>query len=342
MTQPTAGNALAQALSSSYALLRLALLALLAAWFASGIYVVPSHQVAVELRCGRPTGSAATRVNGPGVHTAWPRPIGEVVRVDVGRVQSLALHDFWYAPTAEEQRTGKPGVPGANLRPGVDGYLLTGDLDLVHGEWSLTYRVSDPAAWLFTAAEPVAMLRDLADSRIAQVVAGATVEGVLRDEQEALRQRVATLLAKRVEAAGLGVQIENVLLAQAIPARQVASAFDEALRAQQEGAKEVEAARADEAGAVARAEADGARKRSGAEALRDRTARSLAAEARVFPEEVSRYAQSPELYVRQHQAEALSRTFARCGKLVVTNRPEELRLNVPTPPGQPAPEEGGP
>ena len=126
----------------------LALLVLLAAGLARGVYTVGPESVGVIQRFGRFVGTV-----GPGLRFKLPFGIDTVTIVPVKRQLKM---EFCF------------GTPGANdssqvsRQPRLESDMVTGDLNAAHVEWVVQYEISDPEAYLFNMREPAATLRDLA------------------------------------------------------------------------------------------------------------------------------------------------------------------------------------
>lgn len=338
-SRETAG-ALNEALGSIQRVLRAGLVLLLVVYAGSGVYVVEQNEQAVELRFGQVVGGAAV-VSGPGVHVAWPRPFGEVVKIDVGRRRTLKLADLWYAPTAESQQTGKPSAAPTKLRPGVDGYLITHDGNLLHAQWTVTWRVSEPVAWLTGASDPEAALRAVVLDSIQRAAGELAADALLQDNRQAAVERVKGLVDQRLVEVPLGLAVDDLQLAEVSPPRQVSDAFEEAAKAAQQSARKVAAAEAARAATVEEAKSAATRVVSEAEAEKQRYVKSLAAEAQAFEQVLPAYRRNPNLFVQQRYSAAVAKAISGAKRWVTVKENDELRLLVspdqPTPqPSQPA------
>ena len=142
ITSPETGHAaLTGALNSSFRVLRWLMMLVAGFYVFSGVFIVGQHERAYVLVFGKIDGLAGERLKGPGLHFTWPRPIAEVIKIPTERVQTVDSATFWY----REERTpdGQSTAPGT-LRPGTDGYTLTGDANLIHSKWAIRYTVIDP------------------------------------------------------------------------------------------------------------------------------------------------------------------------------------------------------
>src|SRR5262249_20569504 len=93
-------RALEEAFRSSFNIVRVVMILLVAIFAISGITNVEPQQKAVILRFGKPLGVGPEQLLGPGFHWAFPYPIDEVVPITVGQVQYVDSTVGWYATTA--------------------------------------------------------------------------------------------------------------------------------------------------------------------------------------------------------------------------------------------------
>src|SRR5438874_13427674 len=81
-------QALSEALRSSFAIVKVLMIALVVVFFSSGFFTVGPQEKAVILHFGKPGGVGEKALLGPGPHWAFPSPIDEVVRIPIGQVQT--------------------------------------------------------------------------------------------------------------------------------------------------------------------------------------------------------------------------------------------------------------
>src|SRR6267143_5967810 len=139
-TADDAGSqALADALRSSFAIIRVVMVALVLLFLGSGFFTVGSQEKAVILRFGKPVGAGAQALLGSGAHWAFPYPVDEVVKIPVNQLQSVSSTIGWFATTAAAEASGNEPPPGPSLNPGLDGYVVTGDENIIHVRGNLLY-----------------------------------------------------------------------------------------------------------------------------------------------------------------------------------------------------------
>src|SRR6185436_2107569 len=117
---------------------------LLVVFVCSGITTVGPQEKAVILRFGKPLHTGPERLLGPGFHWAFPYPIDEVVKIQVGQIQSISSTVGWYATTDVMAAAGTEPPARPSLNPAVEGYALTADGNIIHARARLSYRITDP------------------------------------------------------------------------------------------------------------------------------------------------------------------------------------------------------
>jgi membrane protease subunit HflK len=201
----------------------------------SGITIVKSDEVAVILRWGRLVGATpALQQHGPGLLFAFPRPVDEVVRVQVKHVSEIALItlDYYVVPESEKGEDGEgegdeaPVVDDTTLNPLTQGYAVTGDHNIVHVNVVARYRVREPATWAFYGPLDETVLRAEVTAAMVRSLGEMGVDRVLSDG----RKDLIAVAAKRAQAgldrAGSGLEITSLELRRLVPPQALAPDFD--------------------------------------------------------------------------------------------------------------------
>lgn len=189
----------------------------------SGITVVRPDQVAVILRWGRLVGATpALQQHGPGLLFAFPRPVDQVVRVQVKHV--------WEVPVS----TLAPGMTysnederfGSTLDPLTQGYALTGDQNVVQANMVARYRVSNPAEWAFYGPRAEDVLRVEVTAAMVRSLGEMGVDRVLSEGREALIKIVARRVQAGLDASHSGLELSSLELTHLAPPQALATDFD--------------------------------------------------------------------------------------------------------------------
>jgi membrane protease subunit HflK len=241
-----AQQSLAEALRVSFAILKLAMVVLLLAYAFSGTFSVGSNEVALRLRFGDYVGDPGNRVLERGTYLAAPFPIEQVVKVDT-RPSTLVLEkEFWFETSAQDsglsrgQLQGRKSLP---LHPLRDGSLITGDSNIAHARWTLTWRVGDPVAFLTnvgTKQMATEIVRLVGQQGIVQAVAQLAADDLLRGVVN--RELAVGLMQQRLDAMRSGLVVDQLTLDKVSAPMRVAGSFDAVTSAESDRAGRIVAA----------------------------------------------------------------------------------------------------
>jgi membrane protease subunit HflK len=241
-----AQQSLAEALRVSFAILKLAMVMLLLAYAFSGTFSVGSNEVALRLRFGDYVGDPGNRVLERGTYLAAPFPIEQVVKVDT-RPSTLVLEkEFWFETSSQDsglsrgQLQGRKSLP---LHPLRDGSLITGDSNIAHARWTLTWRVGDPVAFLTnvgTKQMATEIVRLVGQQGIVQAVAQLAADDLLRGVVN--RELAVGLMQQRLDAMRSGLVVDQLTLDKVSAPMRVAGSFDAVTSAESDRAGRIVAA----------------------------------------------------------------------------------------------------
>ena len=126
----------------------------------SGITIVKPDEAAVILRWGRLVGGTpALQEHGPGLLFAFPRPVDQVIRVQVKHVWEVPVTTLAPGIAVGTVEDEDAPVGGNTLDPLTQGYAVTGDHNIVQVEMVARYRVREPAEWSFYGPKAEDVLR---------------------------------------------------------------------------------------------------------------------------------------------------------------------------------------
>src|SRR5476651_2194319 len=149
MPDDAGSQALAEALRSSFAIVKIVMLLMVVAFFSSGFFQVGPQEKAVILRFGKPVGEGQKALLNAGLHWSLPYPIDEVVKIPITEQQIISSTVGWYMTTPEAELSGEEMPAGATLNPAIDGYVLTADRNIIHTRATLRYHIDDPIRAVF-------------------------------------------------------------------------------------------------------------------------------------------------------------------------------------------------
>jgi membrane protease subunit HflK len=327
-------QALSEALRSTSTIVKLLMVALVAAFIFSGVFTVKPNQVAVKLRLGKPVGVGAGQLLKPGLHWKLPYPIDDVVLIPVGESHTLTSTAGWYAQTKDEAATGRKPLAKGMLQAGVDGYTLTGDGNIIHARATMSYRISDPITYWFNFTNATNLLQHILDNALFYASARFNADDALFHNRLAFQETVQTRVREMVEKLNIGVMFQpGEIRTDTEPPIDVAEAFNDVTRAQNQGDIKIQEAETYARGATNRATGEASVIVGGGMTASNSLVVTVAAEADRFAKLLPRYQANPDLFKRRLLAETMERVLTNAQyKMFLPERadgkPWELRLQL--------------
>jgi len=325
-------QALSEALRSSFAIVKVLMIGLVVVFIGSGFFTVGTQEKAVKLRFGKVVGDGDNALLGPGPHWAWPSPIDEVVKIPIGQVQTVGSTIGWYATTAGREAARIEQEPGPSLNPAIDGYLLTGDGNIIHARGALLYRISEPGLrFAFDFANASNLVQNAFNNALLYAAAGLKVDDALKDIP-GFREKIAARLQELIAKEQLGVIVDRIDL-QPIPPRRLKADFEKVVAALVNRDKLLNEAKREENQTVSRAKSEAAVRINAGITESNLTVQLAVADARRFTELWPAYQRNPDLFMRQRQIDTLQRVLANAEYKMVLPRsangkPIDLRLQL--------------
>ncbi|HVV02140.1 MAG TPA: protease modulator HflK [Verrucomicrobiae bacterium] len=333
-------QALAEALQSSFGIVKIVMAVLVIVFLASGFFKVGPNEQAIILRLGKPVGEGNKALLGPGAHWSWPYPIDDHIKVSVRSVQQAVSTTAWYATTPEQELAGTEPPAGPSLNPAVDGYALTSDENIVHTRATLTYHINDPIRFLFNFVNASNAIQNALDDALLFATAHYKVDDIITRDilgfNEAVQKRVTELVTK----ADLGITVDQCTV-KSIPPRQqqVKDAFDSVLKAEVTRSKVLNEARSYANQVLSKASADAESRVNLAETERDQMVKDVTSRAAQFEALLPKYEQNPKLFVQQRFSETMSRVLTNVQDRILVPEGAELRYDLNRELPKPKPEE---
>lgn len=197
----------------------------------SGITIVRPDETAVILRWGRLVGDTpALQEHGPGLLFAFPRPVDQVMRVQVKHVWEVQVNtldaDAGATPGASSDEDENVSMGnGGTLDPLTQGYAVTADHNIVQLAMVARYRVREPAEWAFYGPTAANVLRAEVTAAVVRSLGEMEVDRVLSDGRKNL-VAVATRRAQAgLDAAHSGLELSSLEFTRLSPPRELAGDF---------------------------------------------------------------------------------------------------------------------
>ncbi|MET0170009.1 MAG: FtsH protease activity modulator HflK [Aliihoeflea sp.] len=261
-------------------------------WLFQAVYTVQPDELAVELRFGKPK----DEISEPGLHFHW-WPVETVEKANVA--EKLI-------------QIGEPRTGGTST-----GLMLSGDQNIVDVRFSVAYQVSDPQAYMFNVAAPDDMLRQVAESAMREVVGRRPAQDIFRDNRQGIAEEVREIMDTSVNDYGAGIAINAISIEDAAPPREVADAFEEVQRAEQDEDRFVEESNQYSNQQLGRARGEAAQVREEAAGYQNRVVQEARGEAQRFISVYDEYAKAPEVTRQRLFIETMEGVLRTSNKVIV-------------------------
>jgi membrane protease subunit HflK len=348
-TQDAGSQALAEALRSSFVIVKIAMVALVVIIFAAGFFTVGPQEKAVILRFGKPQGDGQKMLLGAGLHWSLPYPIDEVVRIPITEIQKVSSTVGWYLTTPEMEIAGTEPPAGPSLNPQVDGYVVTADRNIIHTRATVSYHIDDPRTAIFNFAGGTNQIFNLAgvsnavqnaaNEAVILTAARFNVDDILTVNIHGFEEAVGLRVAELVEREHLGVAIEQCQV-QSVAPRQLKDVFAMVTTARQNRDKLINDALSEQNRIASQAGAAAASITNAAESARTRYVTGIESDAAAFTELLPKYTGNPNLFAQLELAKAMTQILTNVQDKIflpqrADGRPRELRLQLNREPPQP-------
>lgn len=261
-------------------------------WAANSVYQINSSEVGVKLRFGKPV-----ELSQPGLHVLlWPMESVERVSMAVFRTE-----------------IGSVGTS----RQSNDGQMLSGDQNIVDVKFSVLWSVSDPAAYLFNVRDPGDMVQAIGESAMREVVGRRPAQDVFRDDRVGIQTDVLQIARTIAENYQIGVNISQITIEQAAPPTEVADAFNDVQRAEQDEDRFQEEARQYANTKLGDARGQAAEIREAAAAYKTRVVQEAEGQAARFLSIYQQYVLAPEVTRKRLYLETMEEVLGGTDKVLL-------------------------
>lgn len=262
-------------------------------WIASGFYIVDEGNRGVEVRFG-----AYTDTTEPGPHWHIPYPIEEVIKLNVARQQFI---EIGYR-SARSKSGGS--VPSEAL-------MLTKDENIVDIRLAIQYQIKDARDYLFNVDNPIASLKQAAQSAERSVIGKNTMDYVLTEGRSDIVAKIQTLTQKILDDYKSGISITSVNLQDAQPPEQVQAAFADAIKAREDKQRLINESQAYANEIIPKARGLAARKIEEAQAYKQRVIATASGDISRFNQLYVEYKKSPEVTRKRLLIESMESVLSK-------------------------------
>lgn len=292
-------------------------------WLSTGFYIVNEGQQAVVTRFGKFKGADAGGITGAGVNWRLPYPFEANETVQVSQLRSVEVGRNKVVQSTPAQSAGG-ATP--SLR---DSSMLTQDENIVDVRFVVQYRLKSSSDYIFNNRDPDEAVILAAESAVREVVGKGTMNTVLNEKREAIASDIVKSIQAQLDAYKTGILISSVNIQNVQPPEQVQAAFDDALKAGQDGDRAKNEGQAYANDVIPRAEGAAARLREEAEGYKARVVSQAEGDASRFKAILPEYQRAPQVMRDRLYTDTMQQIYSNVTKVLVDSKQGSQLLYLP-------------
>jgi membrane protease subunit HflK len=191
------------------------------------------------------------------------------------------------------------------------------------------YKIKDPVAWVFNNRDQAETVRDAAETVVRELVGQNKMETVLYEGRDKLPILAREAIQRMVDRYRLGADIVGVTLQSVQPPDQVAAAFDDARKAQEERVRARSEAQAFADDILPEAKGRAARLLQDAEGYRANAISVATGNAARFDKIVAEYAKAPAVTRDRMYIETMQQILSSTSKVMIDARTGTNQIYLP-------------
>jgi membrane protease subunit HflK len=217
---------------------------------------------------------------------------------------------------------GKSKVPKESL-------MLTDDANIIDIQFAVQYVVKDPREFLFENRAPEDSVLQAAETAIREIVGKNTMDLVLYKGRAQITSDAQKLMQEILDRYHTGISISKVTMQNAQPPEQVQAAFDDAVKAGQDGERQKNEGQAYSNDVVPKAEGAAARLTQEAEGYKQRVMERAEGDASRFRQIVAEYNKAPGVTRDRLYIDAMQEIMSNTSKVLVDQKGGNNLLYLP-------------
>src|SRR6478672_11054718 len=277
-------------------------------WLGSGVFIVQEGQQAVITSFGRYSHTVDA-----GFQWRFPYPFQAHETVGVTQLR-----------TADVGRNAVIAATG--LR---DSSMLTQDENIVDIRFTVQYRLKDARAFLFENKEPDVAVTLAAESAVREIVGKSKIDSVLYEQRDAIASELVKSVQSQLDRLKAGIIVVNVNVQSVQPPEQVQAAFEDTLKAGQDGDRLKKEGQAYASSEIPKAQGTSARLRQEAEGYKARVVSQAEGDADRFARQLTEYQKAPQVTRERLYIDTMREVYSNITKVMIDARNNTSLLSLP-------------
>ncbi|MBN2543824.1 protease modulator HflK family protein [bacterium] len=189
---------------------------ILVLYLGTGLYTLEPHQSGIELLLGR-----VIAVRQPGLHIHFPEPFGGVLKINTGMEHRLEVGFRTSLDTNVEEPEAylweSTHISGRYQKITTEAITLTGDENLLDGNFLCYYMIKDPIKFALNTAQPEEIIRSLLCHHSHKLLGMYHLDSILTSSRLDIQEQLTQKMKAAVSALPLGVEITRVYMRETHP-----------------------------------------------------------------------------------------------------------------------------
>jgi modulator of FtsH protease HflK len=277
-------------------------------WLGSGFFIVQEGQQAVVTSFGKYSHTADA-----GFQWRMPFPFQAHETVNVTQLQTKEV-----GRNAVVQATGLK-----------DSSMLTQDENIVDIRFTVQYKLKDARAFLFENRDPEGAVTLAAESAVREIVGKSKIDSVLYEQRDAVAAELVRSIQAQLDRLRTGIVIVNVNVQSVQAPEQVVAAFEDTLKAGQDGDRLKKEGLAYASDVIPKAQGTAARLREEAEGYKARVIAQAQGDAERFNSVLVEYDKAPGVTRDRLYLDAMQQVYSNVSKVLIDSRNNANLLSLP-------------
>jgi membrane protease subunit HflK len=210
-----------------------------------------------------------------------------------------------------------------------DSSMLTQDENIVDIRFTVQYRLKDARAFLFENRDPEEAVTLAAESAVREIVGKSKIDSVLYEQRDAIAADLVKSIQTQLDRLKTGILIINVNLQSVQPPEQVQAAFEDTLKAGQDGDRAKKEGLAYASDVIPKAQGSAARLREESEGYKSRVIAQAEGDAQRFNRVLAEYQKAPAVTRDRLYIDTMQQIYSNVSKVMVESRNNSNLLYLP-------------
>lgn len=277
-------------------------------WLGSGVFIVQEGQQAVITSFGRYSHTVDA-----GFQWRFPYPFQAHETVNVTQLRTKEI-----GRNSVSQATG--------LR---DSSMLTQDENIIDIRFTVQYKIKNAREFLFENRDPEDAVTLAAESAVREIVGRSKIDSVLYEQRDAISSDLARSVQSQLDRLKTGIVVVNVNVQSVQPPEQVQAAFEDTLKAGQDGDRLKKEALAYASAEIPKAQGTAARLRQEAEGYRARVVDQADGDSARFARQLAEYQKAPQVTRDRLYIDSMQQVYSNVTKVLIDAKGSANLLSLP-------------